>query len=72
MQKAKKRRFKKWVLYTAYMVALVIFFIIADKIGLIKAYKNTLDITSLVIIIIAWEVLKKSVKACYNREKESE
>lgn len=71
MQK-RKIHFKKWVLYLFYIMALVLFFIIAEQIGLIRAYKNTIDITNLVIIIIAWEVLKKSVQACYNREKEND
>lgn len=71
MQKRKKRHFKKWVLYSIYIICLVLFFIISDKLGLIQASNNAVDITNLIIIITAWEVLKVSMKACYNREKKT-
>ncbi len=62
MQKRKKRRLKKSVLYIIYMICLVLFFIISDKLGLVKTSNNVIDITNLVIIIIAWEVLKNKYK----------
>lgn len=71
MKKGKKRHLKKWVLYAIYIIAMMLFFIIADKMGLIRIYRDSIDITALTVIITAWECLKASVKACYNREKET-
>ena len=74
----KKRKFKKWVLYLLFIIALLIFFVICDKIGLveitysIEKQEQGLNMTRIILIVGAWEILKASVKAILKREKEKE
>lgn len=73
-----KRRLKKWALYLLFIIALLIFFVICDKIGLVEVIYSIeeqnqgLNITKIVLLVGAWETLKASIKAIIKREKEKE
>lgn len=69
MQK-KKIHFKKWVLYTAFIVAFIVFLFISEKMQLIRVYNKEVDATGVIIIITAWEVLKHTIKAVIKRENK--
>ena len=78
MKKTKKRRLKKWVLYLLFIIALLVFFGVCDRLGLvsvvysIEEHSNGLDITKIILILGAWEILKATIKAIFKREKEEE
>lgn len=77
-EKMKKRRLKKWVLYLLFIIALLVFFGVCDRLGLanvvysIEEHGNGLDITKIILILGAWEILKATIKAIFKREKEEE
>lgn len=74
----KKRRVKKWVLYLLFIITLLVFFGVCDRLGLvsvvysIEEHGNSLDITKIILILGAWEILKATIKAIFKREKEEE
>ena len=71
--RAKKRRLKKWVLYLIFIIVLCLFMFVCDRLHLIYIIDNkSLDITSLVIFIIVYEILRKTSKTIIKREEEEE
>ena len=69
----KKYRLKKWVLYLIFIIVLCLFMFVCDRLQLITIIdKTSLDITSLIIFIIVYEILRKTIKTIIKREEEEE
>lgn len=73
-----KRKLKKWVLYLLFIIALLVFFGVCNKVGLvsivysIEKQEQGLSITNIILITGAWEILKATIKVIIKREKEKE
>lgn len=69
----KKYRLKKWVLYLIFIIVLSLFMFVCGKLNLLYIINNNeIDITNLIIFIIVYETLKKSIKTIIKREEEEE
>ncbi|MCI6457237.1 MAG: hypothetical protein MSA56_06005 [Clostridium sp.] len=67
----KKYRLKKWVLYLILIIVLCLFMFVCDRLQLITIIdKTSLDITNLIIFIIVYEILRKTIKTIIKREEE--
>ena len=68
LENKKKWRVKKWVFYLLFIIALLVFFGVCDRLGLvsvvysIEEHSNGLDITKRILILGDWEILKATIK----------
>lgn len=65
--KTKKRKLKTWVLYLLYTIFIFLLLYILYSYNLITTYNNYIDITKAIILIILYELTRKTTKELYKR-----